>query len=673
MKLNLKSRVIILVLVSFTLFLAVAAKTVYENWEKSRSYHLAVSNLKIAEAISSLVNSIQKERGLSTTYLHGGVEYQEVNNQRQESDQLNNEVRTLLLTSQIPEDAKNQVVEAFEHSVQARRLVDSKEEVSKVSTEYNEVITDFLYTMKSVSGQTEIAEFANNLNSISILEKAKDSAGMLRANLSGVFAKNEPIDNEKIQLILELKASVNAYLHSPALRVSSITKTFVDGFKTNPNWTQMQSYIKTILDNHEYGEYNISAKDSFNASTRLIEEIHRGIKNEFTNTNSKIEAEVKEITFMFWVFIGFLVLASIAPFFLAKWLLNAITKPIQATIERLKNCSSKITHASSNLTSSSGQLSNEFQKTAASLQETVSTMSEMNSMVATTLEKAKETQEASEDVSQRTLAGDSIVMEMVNSMEEIQKANQQLEDIANVIDEISAKTNIINDIVFKTQLLSFNASIEAARAGQHGRGFAVVAEEVGNLAQLSGGAANEIRSLIEESQKRVSSILKNTSERVQQGKEISGKVKNIFGEISAQISSITEQVQVVTEASNEQKLGIEQITTAISEIDDATQTATTEATQTSNLAGELNTESSNLQYITSGLIALVSDGKTRHIQNKQHTNEFNHKKEPSFSNNQLDFSSDKMINQLSNKFKQEKFQEDVDFSADDDSFIDRAG
>ena len=55
--------------------------------------------------------------------------------------------------------------------------------------------------------------------------------------------------------------------------------------------------------------------------------------------------------------------------------------------------------------------------------------------------------------------------------------------------------------MFKTQLLSFNASIEAARAGQHGRGFAVVAEEVGHLAQTSGKAAEEIRNLLEKQSK----------------------------------------------------------------------------------------------------------------------------------------------------------------------------
>ena len=61
------------------------------------------------------------------------------------------------------------------------------------------------------------------------------------------------------------------------------------------------------------------------------------------------------------------------------------------------------------------------------------------------------------------------------------------------MEQIKDKVNIINDIVFQTKLLSFNASVEAARAGENGKGFAVVAEEVGNLASVSGKAANEIK------------------------------------------------------------------------------------------------------------------------------------------------------------------------------------
>src|SRR5690606_3309812 len=68
---------------------------------------------------------------------------------------------------------------------------------------------------------------------------------------------------------------------------------------------------------------------------------------------------------------------------------------------------------------------------------------------------------------------------------QIENYNQQLSEIVNSIQEIESKTQIINDIVFQTKLLSFNASVESARAGEHGKGFAVVAEEVGNLASMS--------------------------------------------------------------------------------------------------------------------------------------------------------------------------------------------
>ena len=66
----------------------------------------------------------------------------------------------------------------------------------------------------------------------------------------------------------------------------------------------------------------------------------------------------------------------------------------------------------------------------------------------------------------------------------------------SIIQEIEDKTKAIDEIVFQTKLLSFNASVEAERAGEHGRGFSVVAQEVGNLAQLSGKSAAEINEIL---------------------------------------------------------------------------------------------------------------------------------------------------------------------------------
>lgn len=84
-------------------------------------------------------------------------------------------------------------------------------------------------------------------------------------------------------------------------------------------------------------------------------------------------------------------------------------------------------------------------------------------------------------------------------------SNKKITEITKVISEVAAKTQVINEIVFKTKLLSFNASVEAARAGDQGRGFSVVAEEVGNLAKMSGDAAKEISNITEELKYIVSS------------------------------------------------------------------------------------------------------------------------------------------------------------------------
>ena len=151
--------------------------------------------------------------------------------------------------------------------------------------------------------------------------------------------------------------------------------------------------------------------------------------------------------------------------------------------------------------------------------------------------------------------------------------------IIEIINNISEKTKIINDIVFQTKLLSFNASVEAARAGEHGKGFAVVAEEVGNLAKVSGDAANEVESIVNEGVDVVEKVIQKTtesskrhmqssSEKVASTLESVLKLKEIFNQFLSNAEVIKNVVSESTESMREQAHGIENINQAMNDLSD---------------------------------------------------------------------------------------------------------
>jgi len=210
---------------------------------------------------------------------------------------------------------------------------------------------------------------------------------------------------------------------------------------------------------------------------------------------------------------------------------------------------------------------------------------------------------------EKTEEGNRIMQRLVGSMDSIQQANGQLQNIGKVIAEITAKTSIINDIVFKTQLLSFNASIEAARAGQHGRGFAVVAAEVGNLAQMSGGAAKEIQVLLDDSRSQVQSILESTQERVSEGQTVSADALATFGEIAKTIDGIAEQIRGINEATLEQEIGVKQTSKAMVQMDEHSQRNNVMSQQVAASASEIEREADRLFRVMQACQVLVFGSK----------------------------------------------------------------
>lgn len=288
---------------------------------------------------------------------------------------------------------------------------------------------------------------------------------------------------------------------------------------------------------------------------------------------------------------------------------DKISNTLIRKASELKDISSSTATIAENVFSQLESLNSASAEQSASASETSASMTEMGTMVATTANNTSSVHAISEEVTQKCNAGIQTVGNLADSMNAIQLANTQLENISKIIYEISNKTKIINDIVFKTQLLSFNASIEAARAGEHGRGFSVVAEEVGNLAQLSGSASREIYTLVDNSKKDVASIVENIRGKIAHGNSVAQEVLATFSDISKRSSDLYDDIKKVSQATQQQSLGIKQVEQAILQINEAAASSRSNINELSGLAGNLRDRSSGLLDVVGDIMVLTTGVK----------------------------------------------------------------
>ena len=176
-------------------------------------------------------------------------------------------------------------------------------------------------------------------------------------------------------------------------------------------------------------------------------------------------------------------------------------------------------------------------------------------------------------------------------MEEMKRA---MDAIKGASDDISKIIKTIDEIAFQTNILALNAAVEAARAGEAGMGFAVVAEEVRNLAQRSAQSAKETAGKIEDSVKKS-----------EHGVQICGKVAQSLSAIVGKARQVDTLVAEIAQASKEKTQGIEQVHTAVSQMDKVTQSNAAGAEESAAAAEELSAQAVVLQESVAELRALV--------------------------------------------------------------------
>ena len=223
---------------------------------------------------------------------------------------------------------------------------------------------------------------------------------------------------------------------------------------------------------------------------------------------------------------------------------------LQSLVADVFEQASGVEVSSMEIATATNDLASRTEQTASSLEQTAAAMEQQTASVRQNSDTAQEAAKLTHAATEIAAKGGKAMAEVESTMTLIANSSHKIADIISVIDGIAFQTNI----------LALNAAVEAARAGEQGRGFAVVASEVRNLAGRSAAAAKDIKSLIEDSVKNVSS-----------GSRLVADAGRTMGDVVGQVRRVNDLVAEITMASKEQSLGISQVGQAVAQLDEMTQ------------------------------------------------------------------------------------------------------
>jgi len=419
-----------------------------------------------------------------------------------------------------------------------------------VTEKNGEGVVDYLWPKPTKDGLTE--------------DQPKLSFVRLYKPLNWIIGTGEYIDNIDAAVTLKVTAVENqirnvltnlAMISLILLCVAVLLIWFIAGTLTRPleNTVHMlEEMQKGRIDK----QLNLDRKDEIGQMARAMDKFKENLQNMVVLALEKLAAG--DLT------------TKVTAFDQHDVIGNALAKTItdlNNLITRARMASDKIAIGSGQISETSQNLSQGASEQAASLEEISSSMEEMASQTKRNAENASLANQMSDEARKTAETGNEQMQKMVEAMNDIYHAGQNISKIIKVIDEIA----------FQTNLLALNAAVEAARAGRHGKGFAVVAEEVRNLAARSAQAARETAELIE-----------SAVDKTGKGKDIASMTAESLAEIVESVTKVTGLVEDIASASNDQAQGITQVNQGLGQIGQITQQTMGSAEQCAAASTELS-------------------------------------------------------------------------------------
>lgn len=443
--------------------------------------------------------------------------------------------------------------------------------------------------MKEYDGIHPTAQ--RRVNRIRFLDELTDAINaaeviyMRARSLSGKEAESAYAD--VIGMVNAAADKVDAYANSPAIGSRAETKqtfmTMVGSLRGFAQTSQQLASATRDMDNLS-GQINKISVDARTAWTNLLVSTNDAVLKQTDSISeavTQIDHSLSNATILALVLLAVGIVTGVI---FAYFITRGITLPVAAVIERLTSSEKALSDASVTIDSAAHDLAEGANSQAASIEETSSAMEQMASMTRQNADNAIQTNDKTKNTANLVAEGSSAMGRM----------NAAMAEISEKADKISQIIKTIEDIAFQTNLLALNAAVEAARAGEAGKGFAVVADEVRNLSQRSATAARD-----------TSELITSTVESVQTGNEIAGQLSSEFENIQKGTTDISHLIEQIASATDEQAQGVDQVNTAIAQMDKVTQSNSANASSTAQSASDLKTQVLELRADIGSLFSII--------------------------------------------------------------------